>query len=210
MKAIIGTFILLSVLGTNTIKAENFGQGGYPSYNYESSILTRVDIPSQLGKYQNVVFKYNSQINAWILQEINTVDNIPQTPEITQVLPLFSTSIDVPNATFKTIQQLVLTVLGKYKCGRIGQINQRRIDRLFEIQITQVPLLTGEICDEKIRNFLRSIKLDTYRLDEGRYEYNINNGDYIGYFILQRPGVSYFKDCGGEQTDESCTGIIFF
>jgi len=193
------TFILWLFLSSSAVKSENADQGGYPVYSYKNGTLTipRVDVPGQTGRYQDVIFQFDPQLNAWILKEHNSREIMQETdrtlvvvPEVTALNPAVPSTVS-------------LHVFGEYTCSRIGQINQRRIGDLFEIQITEDPLQPTEICDQKIRIFMRVIQLDVFRLKAGEYQYSVNNGERIGSFTLPFDTTSESDECGGSPEDDN-------
>ena len=191
-------FILLVFLDISAAKSENADQGGYPSYNYKDGTLTipRVDVTGQVGRYQDVVFQFDPQLNAWILKKHHSRKIMPEMDRKLIVVPIVT-------ATAPTVPVHVsLFTMGEYTCGRIGQINQRRIGNRFEIQITEDPLLPSEICDQKTRIFTRIIQLDVFRLEAGEYQYNINNGERIGSFTLPFDTTEP-DECGGSPEDDN-------
>ncbi|GJL74233.1 hypothetical protein [Nitrosomonas sp.] len=192
-------FFLLLILATSQARAENTDQGGYPVYNYKDGTLTipRVDVPGQVGRYQDVVFQFDPQHNTWILQNVESRKNLSDEPKLKLVGGSFI-------ITDPTTSHITLFVIGEYTCGRIGQINQRRVGNLFEIQITKDPLLPTEVCDQKVREFWRILKLDIHRLEAGEYQYSINNGGNTGIFTLPFDTIddTGFDECGGSPEDD--------
>jgi len=207
MKNLIVPFLTLSLsFGTTVVCAENADQGGYPSYSYMDGTLTipRVDVPGQVGRYQEVVFQYDPQRNAWILKEHHSREAMPESPKLTMVIPTVSPFFPVDSINTSSPTFVRLIVLGEYICGRIGQVNQRRTGNLFEIQITQDPLQPTEVCDHKVREFWRIINLDVFGLKAGDYQYTINNGENNGSFTLPLDvRDSAFTDCGGSPEDDN-------
>ncbi|GJL74232.1 hypothetical protein [Nitrosomonas sp.] len=199
-------FILLLLMNTGVVRSENAHQGGYPIYSYKDGTLTvpRVDVPGQVGRYQDVVFQFDSQINAWVLREHHSRETMPESPKLTMVIPAVSSFFPVDSINTSSPTFVRLIVLGEYTCGRIGQVNQRRTVNLFEIQITQDPLQPTEVCDHKVREFWRIINLDVFGLKAGDYQYTINNGENNGSFTLPLDvRDSAFTDCGGSPEDDS-------
>ncbi|MCB1984527.1 MAG: hypothetical protein H6936_12620 [Burkholderiales bacterium] len=201
-------FILLVLLDIGTVKSENTDQGGYPSYNYKDGtlILPRVDVSGQVGRYQDVEFQFDPQLNAWILNKHHSRAVMPQTNRVLGVLPqVIALNRSVPST-------VLLHIEGEHTCSRIGQINQRRVGDLFEIQITEDPLHPTEICDQKTRIFRRVIQLDVFRLKAGEYQYSINHGEATGSFTLPFDTSSNFNECGGSPEDDdtpNACAIIF-
>ncbi|MCB1984525.1 MAG: hypothetical protein H6936_12630 [Burkholderiales bacterium] len=204
-----------AIFSGEVIESRNDDRGGYPVYNAEDGILTlpRVDVPDQVGRYQNVVLRFEAQRNGWALDEVQLRDHITMNrPRLLnvflEVTAIYAGGIN-PHVT--------VHVVGEYTCGRIGQINQRRTDNLFEIQITEDPLQSGEICDQITRPFKRVIQLDVFRLSAGEYQYLINGpftttsfefstGDR---FILPIDTIP-LQDCGGNpEVVVDCSAIIF-
>ncbi len=195
---------LLLFLATSLAKSENTDQAGYPIYNHKDGTLTipRIDVSDQVGRYQDVVFQLDTQLDLWILKEHQFRDNNASD------LRLF-VSPQVLSGYFSTPDQVRLQISGEFTCSRIGQINQRRAGNLFEIQITQDPLKPGEVCNQKIELFQRTIQLDVARLEAGEYHYDINNGVSTGSFTL--PDDTIVPDeCGGkpENDDSNCDAMF--
>jgi len=190
--------ILLLFLNIGAAKSENTDQGGYPSYSYIDGTLTlpRVDVPGQVGRYQDVMFQFDPQLNAWILNEHYSREVMPQASRKLGVVPqVVALNQAVP-------RNVLLHIEGEHTCSRIGQINQRRIGDLFEIQITEDPLQPTEICDQITRIFRRVIQLDVFRLEAGEYQYSVNNGETTGSFTLPFDTSSNFDECGGSPEDD--------
>ncbi len=184
--------ILLLFLSTAVAKSENFNRAGYPSYSYQKGTLTipRVDTPEQVGRFQDIVFRYDVQVNAWTLESFQSRNNINLEVDIQTIVPaVFSGRSTKP-------VQVFLHVLGETTCGRIGQINQRRTGNLFEVQITKDPLQPDETCDQIARQFLRVIQLDVNRLPAGEYQVNVNNGGGFRSFTLPFDTI-VADECGG-------------
>jgi len=199
---IVPVLTLSLVFGVTAVSAENADQGGYSNYSYKNGTLMipRVDVPGQIGRYQDVVFQFDPQFGAWFLQHVESRDNMPETPIIERLVS--AAAVDANDPTVPA--QVFISVIGEYTCGRIGQINQRRAGNLFEIQITQDPLQPDEICDQKVRVFSRVIALDVFRLNAGTYQYSINNGIGAGSFTLpfSTASTSFSDECGGSPEDD--------
>ncbi len=187
--------ILLLFLNIGLAKSESTGStgnpGGYPSYSYQNGTLTipRVDVPGQVGRYQDVVFQFDPQLNAWTLQDFNSRDKtaIPKIDLVSAPF-VFESSGTVPITVRSTIT-------GEITCGRLGQINQRRIGNLFEVQVTQEPLAPDEVCDQVPLPFIRVIQLDVERLEAGEYQLHVIGTEGIHTFTL--PDTTLSDECGG-------------
>ncbi len=199
--------ILLLFLSMGMAKSESTGsQGGYPVYNYQNGTLTipRVDIPDQVGRYQDVVFQFDQQLNAWVLQDLNSRDRTAM-PEMVLVT---GPSVFIPDSRSMTIT-VEFTVTGRITCGRLGQINQRRTGNLFEIQITQEPLAPNEVCDQIARTFVRTIYLDVNGLKAGEYRLNVIGREITHSFTIPFDTTPP-SDCGGSPEEDDPTIICGF
>ncbi len=95
--------------------------------------------------------------------------------------------------------QVFLQITGSYTCGDFGQINSRRNNNSFEIQITIVPPPLGNACTADMKEFVRVVPLNVYRLSAGNYQYSINGGN-VGSFSLAKD--NRFGECGGTNNPE--------
>ena len=193
---------LLLFLATSPAKSENADQGGYPIYNHKDGTLTipRVDTSDQVGRYQNVMFQFDPQPNVWILETFQSRESNGTKPHLRIAVPaVWSSRPTIPD-------QAELHVVGEFTCGRIGQINQRHTNNLFEIQITLDPLQPDEVCDHETRTFSRTIQLDVARLKAGEYQFSINNILINRTFTLPVDTI-VADECGGnpEHDDSNCS-----
>lgn len=193
------TLILYSCITmamTDSAIAENtsFSNNNVPSY--ENGVLTipRVDTPDQIGNYHDARLKFDPQLNAWVLQNVNPAKFNSANPKIKL------TQVFIIDDSFPT--QVFLQVVGDFTCGEFGQINTGRKGNLFEVQISVIQTPPGQVCTANITEFVRVIQLDVYRLDAGDYQYSIN-GDNLGTFSLTEDNK--FGECGGTNNpDEIC------
>ena len=207
MKTLKPYLFLLLFLATGPANSENPDQGGYPVYNETDGILTmpRIDVPDQVSRFQDVVFRYDAQVDAWILDRFQLRDS-PFAPAIRIIVPPGR----IESQLFPTIPvKETVVVEGRFTCGRIGQINQRRTGHLIEIRISQDPLRPDEVCDRIPRSFTRTIKIDTDRLETGEYQIKVNNDIRGGSFIIASD-TRQTEECGGspENDDPNC-GLRF-
>jgi len=189
------------------VESRTSDQGGYPVYNADNGMLAlpRIDTSDQVAQYQDVIFRFDSRRNVWILESfrlINAELGLRNNPIIIDEFAAV-TLVDILGVF--PLPQVSIHVSGEYTCGRIGQINQRRTGNRFEIQITHDPLQPDEVCDQVRRTFRRVIQLDVSHLVAGRYQYTINdfnNAKSIREFLLP---VDTFptlgNECGGSVED---------
>lgn len=172
-------------------ESTSFSNNNVPSY--ENGVLTipRVDTPDQIGNYQDATFKFDPQLNTWILQHVNPAKFSSSNLKIKSV-QVFTIDDSFPTQVF-------LQVVGNFTCGEFGQINTRRKDNLFEVQISVIPPPPGQACTMDIKEFIRVIPLDVYRLNAGDYQYSINGGN-LGSFSLAKDNK--FGECGGTRNSE--------
>lgn len=208
MKGLLKYFlILLLFLSMNVAKSESTGNpSGYPSYSYQNGTLTipRVDVPGQIGRYQDVVFQFDPQLNAWVLQDFNSTDKTAM-PEIDIVVAPF---VFIPDSSSLPIT-VRSSITGRITCGRLGQINQRRTGNLFEIQVTQEPLAPNEVCDQVTRTFVRVIYLDVNGLEAGEYRLNVIGTEITHSFTLPIDTTPQ-DNCGGSPEEDDPTIICGF
>lgn len=189
---------IIAVLATN-VGAEStsvLNNNNVPSYKNGVLTIPRVDTPDQIGDYQDATLKFDSQLNAWVLQDVNPAKFNSANPRIKSV------NVFVIDDSFPT--QVFLQVVGDYTCGELGQINTGREENLFEVQISVIPTPPGQLCFQNITEFVRVIQLDVYRLDAGDYQYSINGGN-SGDFSLTESNK--FGECGGTINPEEICEI---
>jgi hypothetical protein len=163
-----------------------------PNYDEKGTLtIFRVDTPNQVGNYQDAKLKFDPNMNAWVLQDVKLTPLDPNNPVIKMV------NVFVADDEFPV--QVFLQITGSYTCGDFGQINSRRKDNLFEIQITIVPPPAGNACTTDMKEFVRVVPLDVYRLNAGDYQYSINGGN-SGSFSLAKDNK--FGECGGTNNPE--------
>jgi hypothetical protein len=194
-------FILCSsitmTMADNVIaESTSFSNNNVPSY--ENGVLTipRVDTSDQIGNYQNATLEFDPQLNAWILQHVDTTRFDPFNPRIKSV------DIFIIDDSFPA--QVFLQVVGDFICGEFGKINTNRKENLFDIQITVIPTPPGQLCTQNVTEFVRVIQLDVYRLGAGDYQYSINGGN-SGTFSLAEDNK--FGECGGTNNAEEICEI---
>lgn len=156
-----------------------------PSYESGILIIPRIDSPEQVGRYQDVIFRFDQQLNTWVLQYVNSMRN--HGPRI------WSVDVRVVDDSFPI--QVFLQVTGDHGCGGLGQINTRRSGDLFEVQISEIQLGPEVVCTADIKKFVRIVALDVYGLSAGEYQYIINDGN-LGTFRLVRDNI-FAEECGG-------------
>lgn len=168
----------------NTAIAEN---AEVPNYDGKGTLtIPRVDTSNQIGNYQDTKLQFDASINAWVLQQVNETPINPQNPTV-EMVNVFIADNEFP-------VQVLLQIKGTYSCGDFGQINSRRKDNFFEIQITIVPTAPGYLCTQDIKGFVRVVPLNVYRLSAGDYQYSVNGGN-LGSFSLAKDNK--FGECGG-------------
>lgn len=182
----------------DSVVAENTNPSNNNVPSYENGVLTipRVDTPDQIGNYQNATLEFDPQLNAWVLQHVDTTRFNLSNPRIK--------SVDVFIIDDSFPAQVFLQVVGDFTCGEFGQINTGRKENLFDIQITVIPVPPGQVCTQNITEFVRVIQLDVYRLSAGDYQYSIN-GSNSGTFSLTKDNK--FGECGGTNNAEEICEI---
>jgi hypothetical protein len=194
MTLVLCSCITMTMVNNVIAEGTSFSNNNVPSY--ENGVLTvpRVDTPDQVGNYQDAVLKFDQQLNAWVLQQVNSAKFNSSNPRIKSV------NVFVINDSFPT--QVFLQAVGDFTCGEFGQINTGRKENLFDIQISVTPVPPGQTCTTNITEFVRVIQLDVYRLSAGDYQYSINGGN-SGTFTLTKDNK--FGECGGtNNTEEIC------
>ncbi|MDR4514606.1 hypothetical protein [Nitrosomonas sp.] len=169
-----------------------------PSYENGVLIIPRVDTPEQVGRYQDAIFQFDPQSNTWALQHVTSTQyNAPR---------IWSVDVRVIDDAFPI--QVFLQVTGDHGCGGLGQINVRRSDNLFEVQISEIQLGSEIGCTADIKEFVRIIPLNVYRLNAGIYQYSVNGGN-PGTFSLVKDNV-FDDECGGtiDPADSRCGLIV--
>ncbi|SEQ79267.1 hypothetical protein SAMN05421690_1001170 [Nitrosomonas sp. Nm51] len=156
-----------------------------PSYENGVLIIPRVDTLEQVGRYQDAIFQFDPQSNTWVLQHVTSARyNAPR---------IWSVDVRVIDDAFPI--QVFLQVTGDHGCGGLGQINVRRSGNLFEVQISEIQLGPEIGCTADIKEFVRIIPLNVYRLNAGVYQYSVNGGN-PGTFSLVKDNV-FDDECGG-------------
>lgn len=186
--------IAIAMAGNVIAESASFSNNNLP--RYENGVLTipRVDTPDQIGNYQDATLKFDSQLNAWILQNVNPAKFDSSNPKIK------SAKVFIIDDSFPT--QVFLQVVGDFTCGELGQINTGRKENLFEVQITVIPTPPGQACTANITEFVRVVQLDVYRLGAGDYQYSINGGNPSTFSLTED---NKFGECGGtNNTEEIC------
>jgi len=192
-----------TVANNSVIESENTPTTNAP--NFENGVLTipRVDTPNQVGIYQDAKFQFDQQLEAWILQQVNSLPNLPFNPIIS--------SVDVFVYDGAPLEQVFLVVTGRLPstCLKIGQINIRKKADLFEVQVSVISPPPGTLCPGEIEEFVRVIQLDVHRLSTGDYRYSINGGNF-GTFTLTRDNI-FANECGGKvnPNDKCIIGNVF-
>lgn len=180
--------LILCGIANKAIAADNEA----PNYDEKEALtISRVDTPTQVGKYQDAKLQFDPSINAWVLQDVKLALFDSNNPTIKMV------NVFVADDEFPV--QVFLQITGSYTCGEFGQINSRRKDNLFEVQITIVPPPSGNACTMDMKEFIRVVPLDVYRLNAGDYQYSINGGN-LGSFSLAKDNK--FGECGGTNNPE--------
>lgn len=170
-----------------------------PDYDGNGTlIIPRVDTPNQVGNYQNAKLQFDPSMNAWVLRDIEQTLIDSNNPRINMV------NVFVADKEFPV--QVFLQITGSYTCGEFGQINTRRKDNSFEIQITVHPILPPNTCTADMKEFVRVVPLDVYRLNAGNYQYSINGGN-TGSFSLAKDNK--FGECGGTNNPEEICEIKY-
>lgn len=155
---------------------------GYPIYQDGILSIPRIDTSAQVGNFQYATFKYNGQ-GTWDLLGFKTTNEYPlHKAHIEQVKLVVTDSFPV---------QVFLNVSGWLSsgCERLGQINQRLVNKRFEvaIQAEDPDLPKGTYtCTANVTFFEKNIPLSVYDLNAGSYDYSVNGGDYIGTFSLTK------------------------
>jgi len=130
-------------------------------------IIPSVDIPEQVGRFQNVVFELNEQ-GIWQLRDYQEI--------------LKFTYIDDVNivTTDSFPVQVFLQISGHFiGCGGLGAVNKRLVGEQFEISINEAP---GPdplkfTCTADIKPFKTTVGLPVYGLKAGIYSYKVNGRD---------------------------------
>lgn len=186
------------MVGNVLAESTGFSNNNLPRYENGVLVIPRVDTPDQIGNYQDATLSFDSQLNAWVLQQVNPAKFDSSNPIINSV------KVFIIDDSFPT--QVFLQVVGDFTCGKLGQINTGRKENLFEIQITVIPTPPGQICTANVTKFVRVIPLDVYRLGIGDYQYSINGGN-LGAFSLTEDNK--FGECGGtNNAEEICEAEV--
>jgi len=131
-------------------------------YHHNLLVIPSIDIPEQVGRFQNVVFELNEQ-GIWLLQNYQEV--------------LRFTYIDNVNivTTDSFPVQVFLQVTGHLVgCGGLGAINKRLVETQFKISINEAPVAEGFTCTADLKPFKTIIALPVYGLEAGTYSYRVN------------------------------------
>lgn len=144
----------------------------FPLYQNDSLRIPRVDTLDQVGLYQDALLQFDSSKNAWNLLSYRIA------------LPKIDLDVIEVIITDSFPTQVFLRVLDRAAiCSqRIGQINQRLIENRFVISIDIENTFTGDPLVNCVP-YEEVIVLSVYGLNEGGYEFVVNNG-IIGNFIL--------------------------
>ncbi|HQU97324.1 MAG TPA: hypothetical protein PLV19_00265 [Nitrosomonas sp.] len=180
-------YCILTIILSATISKAIAENTEVPNYDGKGTLtIPRVDTSNQIGNYQDAKLQFDANINAWVLQQVNETPINPQNPTV-EMVNVFIADNEFP-------VQVLLQIKGTYSCGDFGQINSRRKDNFFEIQITIVPPPPGYACTADMKGFVRVVPLDVYRLNAGDYQYSVNGGN-LGSFSLAKDNK--FGECGG-------------
>jgi len=152
---------------------------------YQNPLLRipSIDIPEQVGRFQNVVFELNEQ-GMWLLRDYQEI--------------LKFTYIDNVNIiiTDNFPVQVFLQVNGYFVgCGGLGAINKRLVGKQFEISINEAP---GPdplefACTTDLKPFQTTIALPVYGLEAGIYSYKVNGRDLSRGDIISPTGTFELK-----------------
>jgi len=172
--------VIISILFPISIaSAEDFEVDNYPIYQDGQLIIPRVDTPGQAGSFQDAIFRFDEQINAWRLLSIReTIVTDADEPLINKVEAIITDSSPV---------QVFLKIDGTFfsGCAQPGKVSQQLKDNKFEVLIhadhSKTPPGTG--CTTGFVPFNTIMPLSVYSLGAGTYEYSVNGGN-DGTFIL--------------------------
>ncbi|MHB9119549.1 MAG: hypothetical protein ACYC2R_14955 [Burkholderiales bacterium] len=153
----------------------NFALGA-DSPVYSNGLLTipSINTADQVGKYQDVTFKFTEQ-GLWQLVSLKAIGTVIGTSVLG--LPHIETVDVVKTDTFPT--QVFLRVSGGFSpCNNstLGQINQRLGNNQFDISITvnSVVSVPPTACLPYIATFVKTVALPVYGLRAGIYSYDVN------------------------------------
>ncbi|WP_244070219.1 hypothetical protein [Nitrosomonas sp. PY1] len=164
--------LITSLLATIAIAETLVDLKHFPLYQNGSLQIPRVDTLDQIGLYQDALLQFDPGKNAWNLLSYRIAPPKMEL-DVTEVIITDS---------FPT--QVFLRVLDRNSiCSqRIGQVYQRLIENRFVISIDIVNTFTNDPLTDCVP-YEEIIALSTYGLNEGGYEFVVNNG-IIGNFIL--------------------------
>ena len=186
--------LLLSVtlFSMSIIHAETLKTAISPLYDGNQLLIPRVDTVEKVGVYEEAIFFYDKEINAWQLQSYNVArDGI----EINDIIPLVTSTTPI---------QVLLQVKGNVlACGNVGKIAHRVVNNKFEVQIHATQFPSDSTCIAAAIPFLKVIPLDVYGLDAGVYEYSVNGSNTGTFQLLQNNKLG---ECAGiEQCNQMTT-----
>lgn len=156
---------------------------------YDNGVLTlpRVDVPGQVGQYQDVTFQLTPQ-GTWELTglQVRGVENLRQV------------AVDTVEAV-KTGATPVSVYLRVYQynttCGYKGskRVHQRLTGTHFAVDVSAPMVSDGAItCTADIKNYRLTVPLQVYGLSAGTYTYDVNG--VRGEFTLDSDN-KYADDC---------------
>lgn len=144
------------------------------NYVYKDGVLTlpRVDIPDQVGKYQDVTFLLTQQ-GTWTLSAVQEFGSVKlERVSVSEVEVIKTGSLPI---------SVYLRASGwRSSCGFSGpgRIHQRLEGTRFDVGITAPhtdEYVKGQIaCTAQMSSFKMTVPLQVYGLRAGTYSYNVN------------------------------------
>ncbi len=147
----------------------------HPYYLNDLLDIPIVDTPDQAGLFQDGLFQYDPQIDAWKLLKVNKHEI--RKGIITKVETIITDTFPV---------QVFLKISSPdIACNTPGRINKKFDDfSNFNIIVDFIPPPPDSACIAALVPYEKIIPLDVYGLSTGIYRYTINGDEHSGTFEL--------------------------